>query len=58
MTKKQKKEAVKEFLLNQWEEIGASMVKASEETINLVDQHYLSAMMMSIKILIDRNENT
>ena len=56
MTKKQKQEAVKEFLLNQWEETGASMVKASEGTINLVDQHYLSAMMMSIKILIDRNE--
>lgn len=56
MTKKQKHEAVKEFLLNQWEETGASMVKASEATINLVDQHYLSAMMMSIKILIDRNE--
>jgi hypothetical protein len=55
MTKKQKQEAVKEFLLNQWEETGASMVKASEGTINLVDQHYLSAMMMSIKILIDRN---
>jgi len=56
MTKKQKHEAVKEFLLNQWEETGASMVKLSEGTINLVDQHYLSAMMMSIKILIDRNE--
>jgi hypothetical protein len=56
MTKKQKHEAVKEFLLNQWEETGASMVKLSEGNINLIDQHYLSAMLMSIKILIDRNE--
>jgi hypothetical protein len=56
MTKKQKQEAVKEFLLNQWEETAASMVNASKEEINLIDQHYLSAKLMSIKILIERNE--
>lgn len=56
MTKKQKKEAVKEFLLNQWEEAGTKMVESTKGTINLIDQHYLSALMMSIKILIDENE--
>jgi hypothetical protein len=56
MTKKQKHEAVNEFLLNQWEETAASMVNASKEEINLIDQHYLSAKLMSIKILIERNE--
>jgi hypothetical protein len=56
MTKKQKQEAVKEFLLNQWEETAASMVNASKDEINLIDQHYLSANLMSIKILIERNE--
>lgn len=56
MTKKQKKEAVKEFLLNQWEDTGAKMIESTKETINLIDQHYLSALMMSIKILIDENE--
>jgi hypothetical protein len=56
MTKKQKQEAVKEFLLNQWEETAASMVNASKDEINLIDQHYLSAKLMSIKILIERNE--
>ena len=56
MTKKQKKEAVKEFLLNQWEEVGTKMVESTKGTINLIDQHYLSALMMSIKILIDENE--
>jgi hypothetical protein len=56
MTKKQKKEAVKEFLLNQWEDTGSKMVESTKGTINLIDQHYLSALMMSIKILIDENE--
>ena len=56
MTNKQKKEAVREFLTKKFEDTGANIVESTKDSINLVDQHYLSAMMMSIKILLEENE--
>lgn len=56
MTKKQKKEAVNEYLVNKLEDVVAKMTESTKEAVNLIDQHFLSAMMMSIKILIDENE--
>lgn len=56
MTKKQKKEAIDEFLVNKLEDTVAKMAESTKEAVNLIDQHFLSAMMMSIKILIDENE--
>ena len=56
MTKKQKKEAVNEYLVNKLEDVVAKMAESTKEAVNLIDQHFLSALMMSIKILIDENE--
>lgn len=56
MTKKQKKEAIDEYLVNKLEDTVAKMAESTKEVVNLIDQHFLSALMMSIKILIDENE--
>ena len=56
MTKKQKKEAINEYLVNKLEDTVAKMAESTNGAVNLIDQHFLSALMMSIKILIDENE--
>ena len=56
MTKKQKKEAINEYLVNKLEDTVAKMAESTKEALKLIDQHFLSALMMSIKILIDENE--
>ena len=50
MTKKQKKEAINEYLVNKLEDTVAKMAESTKEAVNLIDQHFLSALMMSIKI--------
>ena len=56
MTKKQKKESINEYLVNKQEDTVEKMAEKTKEAVNLIEQHFLSAMMMSIKILIDENE--